>query len=152
MGSLYVPYGVAMPPYPRRVPYVYYEQYLTVVAEGLWGPYGVPMGSLWDVPYGLPMGCPLWGRNAAVPPQGDVCVLRAVPDGGGGGAVGSLWGSLYVPYGLPVGCPLWSPFGVPMGSLWAPYGVPCMFPMGCPLWGPYGMSPMGSQCRRPPAG
>ena len=58
---LWGPYGVAMPPSPRRVTYVYYEQYLTVVAEGLWGPYGVPcmspMGSLWDVPYGMsPMG------------------------------------------------------------------------------------------------
>ena len=53
MGSLWdVPYGVAMPPSPRRVTYVYYEQYVTVVAEGLWGPYG----SLWG-PYGMsPMG------------------------------------------------------------------------------------------------
>ena len=35
MGSLWGPYGVAMPPSPRRVTYVYYEQYVTVVAEGL---------------------------------------------------------------------------------------------------------------------
>ena len=116
MGSLYVPYGVAMPPSPRRVTYVYYEQYLTVVAEGLWGPYGVPcmspMGSLWDVLYGV-----------AMPPY-----PRRVPY------------VYYEQYVTVVAEGLWGLYGLPMGSLWGS------------LYVPYGMSPMGSQCRRPPAG
>ena len=85
MGSLWAPYGVAIPPSPRRVTYVYYEQYVTVVAEGLWGPYG----SLW-VPMGLygslyiPMG--LFGSLWV--PMGRYVSLW-VPMG----RYGALWGS-----------------------------------------------------------
>ena len=67
---LWGPYGVAMQPYPRRVPYVYYEQYVTVVAEGLWGPYG----SLWG-PYGM---SPMGSQCSAAPAECRMCTTSSI--------------------------------------------------------------------------